>query len=73
MHRLFRKIFHKIHFTFCVTDDDYLDQIDLFICCIILQRQIDCIGGKKENITVPSVTMKKLREQEQAGMQNENH
>ncbi|CAF0949935.1 unnamed protein product [Adineta ricciae] len=46
--------------------DDYLDQIDLFICCIILQRQIDCIGGKKENIIVPSVTMKKFREQEQA-------
>ena len=33
------------------------------MACTILQKQIDCINGKKENITVPSVAMKHIREQ----------
>lgn len=33
------------------------------MACTILQKQIDCINGKKENITVPSVAMKRIREQ----------
>jgi hypothetical protein len=34
---------------------------------MILQKQIEHIDGKKENILVPSVAMNKLREREQAG------
>jgi hypothetical protein len=37
------------------------------MACTILQKQIECIDGKKENIIVPSVTMKKIRERQQAG------
>ena len=40
--------------------------MDLLIACTILQKQIDIIDGKKENITVPSVAMKRIREQHQA-------
>lgn len=45
--------------------DDFVYVYDLFLACIILQKQIDRIDGKKENITVPSVAMKRLREREQ--------
>lgn len=37
------------------------------MACIILQKQIDHIGGKKENIIVPRIAMAKIREEEQAG------
>jgi hypothetical protein len=37
------------------------------MACTILQKQIEHIDGKKENITVPSVAMKRVREKEQAG------
>lgn len=43
---------------------------DLFLACIILQKQIEGIDGKKENITVPIVAMKKLREREQDSTQH---
>ncbi|UJR15698.1 hypothetical protein I4U23_002632 [Adineta vaga] len=46
--------------------DDYIDLCDLFMACLILQKQIDCIGGKKENIIVPNIAIKKLRERELA-------
>ncbi|CAF4977441.1 unnamed protein product [Rotaria sp. Silwood1] len=42
--------------------DDYLEMCDLFASCFILQKQIERIDGKKENITIPSVAMKKIRE-----------
>jgi hypothetical protein len=35
---------------------------------MILQKQIERIDGKKENITVPAVAIKKLRDKEQAGI-----
>ncbi len=37
------------------------------MACTILQKQIECIDGKKENIIVPSVTMKKIRQRQQTG------
>lgn len=37
------------------------------MACTVLKKQIECIDGKKENITVPSVAMKKYREKEQSG------
>lgn len=50
--------------------DDFVDMCDLFLACIILQKQIEGIDGKKENITVPIVAMKKLREREQDSTQH---
>ncbi|CAM4934267.1 unnamed protein product [Rotaria socialis] len=48
--------------------DDFIDDCYLFVACIILQKQIDHIGGKKDNIIVPSVAMKKIHDTEQAGI-----
>lgn len=50
---------------FVLLDDDFESPCDLFIACTILQKQIDHIGGKKENITVPNVAMAELYETEQ--------
>ena len=44
-----------------------MDFCDLLVACMILQKQIEHIDGKKENILVPSVAMNKIREREQAG------
>ncbi|CAF0773942.1 unnamed protein product [Adineta steineri] len=49
--------------------DDFVSDYDLWIACTILQKQIEGINGKKENIIVPSVTMRKLREKEEAEAQ----
>jgi len=40
------------------------------MACLILQKQIEHIDGKKENIVIPSIKMKKIRdaENERAGM-----
>jgi hypothetical protein len=41
------------------------------MACSILQKQIEHIDGKKENIIIPSIKMKKIREdaeRERAGM-----
>ncbi|CAF1182772.1 unnamed protein product, partial [Didymodactylos carnosus] len=43
--------------------DDFVSDCDLMMACTILQKQIDHIDGKKENIIIPSVYMKKLHEQ----------
>jgi len=39
---------------------------------MVLQKQIERIDGKKENIIVPSVAMNKIREREQLGIGNKN-
>ena len=44
-----------------------MSDCDLWMACTIIQKQIDCINGKKENIIVPSVAMRKIREREQTG------
>jgi hypothetical protein len=38
------------------------------MACIILQKQIEHIDGKKDNIIIPNVAMNKIREKEQAGI-----
>lgn len=43
-------------------DDDFASDCDLFIACVILQKQIDHINGNKDNITIPSIKMKLIRE-----------
>ncbi len=59
----------KANFAFIVVlDDDFIDECDLFVACMILQKQIERIDGKKENIIVPTVAMNKIREIEQAGI-----
>ncbi|UJR15700.1 hypothetical protein I4U23_002634 [Adineta vaga] len=45
--------------------DDFVSEGDLFIACTILNKQIQYINGKKENIIIPSEYKKKLRESEQ--------
>lgn len=49
-------------------EDDFVSDSDLHIVCMILQKQIEHIDGKKENIVVPSVKMRRMREDaERAG------
>lgn len=58
---------------YAYVDDDFATDADLHMACMILQKQIEHIDGKKENITIPSIKMKKIRddaEREQAGMCN---
>jgi len=50
-----------------ILGEDFVSDCDLLMACIILKKQIEHIDGKKENIAVPSVAMKKIREKEQAG------
>jgi len=45
--------------------DDFSSESDLHMACIILQKQIEHIDGKKENIIIPSIKMKKIREEAQ--------
>ncbi|CAF3665067.1 unnamed protein product [Rotaria socialis] len=42
--------------------DDFVTDSDLHTACMILQKQIAHIDGKKENIVVPSIRMKTIRE-----------
>ncbi|CAF1008044.1 unnamed protein product [Rotaria sordida] len=48
-------------------ENDFATDSDLLIACIILQKQIDHINGRKENIIVPSIKMKMIRKKEQSG------
>jgi hypothetical protein len=48
-------------------DDDFIDFCDLLMACIILQKQIEHIDGKKDNIIIPSVALSKIRQKEQEG------
>jgi hypothetical protein len=62
-------VYEKANFAFnFVLDDDFIDECDLFVACMVLQKQIELIDGKKENIIVPTVAMNKIREMEQAGI-----
>ena len=45
------------------SEDDFVSDCDLFLACLILQKQIEHIDGKKENIVIPSIKMKQIREQ----------
>jgi len=57
----------QVYIFIFIVDDDFVSECDLLMACTILQKQIEHIDGKKENITVPSVAMKSIREKEQAG------
>ncbi|CAF4092982.1 unnamed protein product, partial [Rotaria magnacalcarata] len=44
-------------------NDDFESECDLYMACLILQKQIEYIDGKKENIVIPSIKMKQIREE----------
>ena len=56
--------------SFYSLDNDFESDIDLFVACTILQKQIQCIDGKKDKIIVPSVALRKVEESEQTGNDN---
>ena len=47
-----------------ILDHDFTSECDLHMACLILQKQIEHINGKKENIVIPSIRMKQIREQQ---------
>jgi len=49
-------------------EDDFVSDCDLFVACVILQKQIDYINGNKDNIIIPSIKMKLIREGGQSGL-----
>ncbi|CAF3720685.1 unnamed protein product [Rotaria sp. Silwood1] len=48
--------------------DDFVSDCELYVACLILRKQIEHIDGKKENIVIPSIKMKQIREQNETGM-----
>ena len=44
-------------------ENDFHSDDDLFIACLILQKQVEHIDGNKDNIVVPSVRMQQIQEQ----------
>jgi hypothetical protein len=55
-----------------ILGEDFVSDSDLLMACTVLQKQIQHIDGKKENIIVPSVAMKQIREREQAASLSTN-
>ncbi|CAM4861280.1 unnamed protein product [Rotaria socialis] len=52
-------------------NDDFVSDCDLHMACLILQKQIEHIDNKKENIVIPSIKMKQIREQIKARMRGQ--
>jgi hypothetical protein len=60
----------KLLFTYLFSiylEDDFASDSDVLISCLILKKQIDHIKGNKDNIIIPSVQMKLIREGKQSG------
>ncbi|CAF2973422.1 unnamed protein product [Rotaria sp. Silwood2] len=51
-----------------IKHDDFVSNCDLYVACLILQKQIEHIDGKKENVVIPSIKMKQIREHNERGM-----
>ncbi len=45
------------------SEDDFVSELDLYVACLIIRKQIEVIDGKKENIVIPNRKMKQIREQ----------
>jgi hypothetical protein len=56
-----------IYFFSLHVGEDFVDGYDLLMACTILQKQIEHINGKIENVIVPIVAMKKIRDQQRIG------
>jgi hypothetical protein len=62
-------LYRKANISFVsVLDDDFVDDCDLLVAAMILQKQIECIDGKKENIIIPNVAMNKIRQKAEEGI-----
>ncbi|CAF3583567.1 unnamed protein product [Rotaria sp. Silwood1] len=46
-----------------IKHEDFVSKYDLFIACVILQKQIEHINGGKENIVIPSIKMQQIKTQ----------
>ncbi len=66
--RKLQKFYYKIvlsNYLLCLSfylEEDFATDFDLYMACLILQRQIKHIDGKLENIVVPNVWMIKWKE-----------
>ncbi|UJR32812.1 hypothetical protein I4U23_020274 [Adineta vaga] len=49
--------------------DDFISDCDLYIACIILQKQIEHINGDKTKIIIPSIKIKEIENNEQSNTQ----
>ncbi len=58
-----RKQIEVFFFYIFFTEDDFASECDLYMACLILQKQIEHINGRKEKIVIPSIKMKQIREQ----------
>ncbi|CAF0794885.1 unnamed protein product [Rotaria sp. Silwood1] len=52
-------------------NDDFVSECDLYIACLILQKQIEHISIKKEKVVIPSIKVKEIREQNAARMREQ--
>ena len=57
------KTLSPISLKYFLLDDDFACEVDLYIACLILRKQFEYIDGKKENIIIPSIKMKQLKEE----------
>lgn len=51
----------QVYFLFYLGDDFETDT-DLYVACQILQKQVEIIDGNKDNIVIPSVKMREIRD-----------
>jgi hypothetical protein len=54
--------FNTFNLIFIYPEDDFVSERDLMMACLILQKQMEHIAGKKENIVVPNIRMKEIHE-----------
>ncbi|CAF3410675.1 unnamed protein product [Rotaria sp. Silwood1] len=52
------------------SNDDFVSDSDLLVACMILQKHIEHINGKKENIIIPNVKVNQIHEREQAKLRS---
>ena len=55
-------------FLFIFLDDDFSNDSELFVACMIREKQIKLGIDEGNNIIIPSKHMKQLREKAQAGI-----
>ncbi|CAF4088102.1 unnamed protein product, partial [Rotaria sordida] len=53
---------------FDLKHDDFADDSNLLVACMILQKQIERIDNKKENIIIPNIKMNETHLREQTGI-----
>lgn len=61
----------KKFYLISILDDDFIDDVDLRMTCIIRQKQIEYIDGRKEKIIIPSVAMTKSNVKISSSLQND--